>query len=131
VFLGAWRSAKTIERAASEFDGWIASGLHSTWEDLETGMKTFRAHGGKRAILTNVHTDIHTELHTELHTKLNTKLSGGSPSSVHAGTISLQCTPAEARERLQRLESIGFDDVMLICQDRSERHLGSVRALVP
>ena len=117
VFLGAWRSAKTIERAAREFDGWIASGLHSTWEDLETGMKTFRAHGGKRAILTNIHTDIHT------------KMSGGSSS--HAGTISLQCTPAEARERLQRIEAIGFDDVMLICHDRSERHLSSVRALVP
>jgi len=112
VFLGAWRSARTIERAAREFDGWIASGLHSTWEDLETGMKTFRAHGGKRAILTNIHTD----------------LGGGPPS--HAGTISLQCTPAEARERLQRLEAIGFDDVMLICHDRSERHLASVRALV-
>lgn len=113
VFLGAWRSAKTIERAAGEFDGWIASGLHSKWEDLETGMKTFRAHGGKRAILTNVHTD----------------LGGGSSS--HAGTISLQCTPAEAQERLQRLGAIGFDDVMLICQDRSERHLDSVRALFP
>ena len=111
LFLGAWRSAKTIERAAKEFDGWIASGLHSAWEDLETGMKTFRAHGGKRAILTNIHTD----------------LSGGSPQ--HAGTISLQCTPAEARERLQRVEAIGFDDVMLICHDRSERHLTGVRAL--
>ena len=123
VFLGAWRSAGTIERAAREFDGWIASGLHSKWEDLETGMKTFRAHGGKRAILTNIHTDIHKELHTET--------SGGSPSPVHAGTISLQCTPAEARERLRRIEAIGFDDVMLICHDRSERHLASVRALVP
>ena len=113
VFIGAWRSAKTIERAAREFDGWVASGLHSTWEDLETGMKTFRAHGGKRAILTNIHTD----------------LAGGSAS--HAGTISLECTPAEARERLQRLEAIGFDDVMLICHDRSEQHLNSVRALIP
>jgi hypothetical protein len=80
-------------------------------------MKTFRAHGGKRAILTNIHTDIHTET------------SGGSAS--HAGTISLQCTPAEARERLQRVAGIGFDDVMMICHDRSERHLTSVRALVP
>ncbi|HZM43886.1 MAG TPA: LLM class flavin-dependent oxidoreductase [Burkholderiales bacterium] len=117
LFLGAWRSAKAIERAAREFDGWVASGLHSTWEDLETGMKTYRAHGGKRAILTNIHTDIHTEPRD------------GSP--LHAGTISLQCTPAEARERLQRIEAIGFDDVMLICHDRSERHLVAVRALVP
>ena len=113
VFLGAWRNAKTIERAAREFNGWIASGLHSAWEDLETGMRTFRAHGGKRAILTNIHTD----------------LEGGA--SPHAGTISLQCTPAEARERLQRIEAIGFDDVMLICHDRSERHLNTVRALFP
>jgi alkanesulfonate monooxygenase SsuD/methylene tetrahydromethanopterin reductase-like flavin-dependent oxidoreductase (luciferase family) len=114
VFLGAWRSAKTIERAAREFDGWIASGLHSTWQDLETGMSTFRAHGGRRAILTNVHTDL-----------------GGVSSASHAGTISLQCTPAEARERLRRIEAIGFDDVMLICHDRSERHLKSVRDLLP
>ena len=116
VFLGAWRSAKTIARAAREFDGWVASGLHSTWEDLETGMKTFRAHGGKRAILTNIHTDIHSEMRS------------GPPA--HAGTISLECTPAEARERLQRVAAIGFDDVMLICHDRSERHLSSVRALI-
>ena len=113
VFLGAWRSAKTIERAAREFDGWVASGLHSAWEDLETGMKTFRAHGGKRAILTNIPTNL-----------------GGGASS-HSGTISLDCTPAEARERLQRLEAIGFDDVVLLCNDRSERHLASVRALMP
>ena len=112
VFLGAWRTAKTIERAAREFDGWIASGLHSTWDDLETGMRTFRSHGGKRAILTNIHTD----------------LDGGR--APHAGTISLQCTPAEARERLQRIEAIGFDDVMLICHDRSERSLSAVRALI-
>jgi alkanesulfonate monooxygenase SsuD/methylene tetrahydromethanopterin reductase-like flavin-dependent oxidoreductase (luciferase family) len=110
IFLGAWRNAKTIERAAREFDGWIASGLNSSWEDLETGMKTFRAHGGKRAILTNIPTD------------------GGSS---HPGKISLECTPAEARERLQRLEAIGFDDVLLISQDRSERHLNSLRALLP
>lgn len=112
LFLGAWRSAKTIERAAREFDGWVASGLHSSWEDLESGMKMFRAAGGKRAILTNIHTD----------------LSGAPPSQ--SGTISLQCAPAEAKERLQRLAAIGFDDVMLICQDRGEKHLSSVRALL-
>jgi alkanesulfonate monooxygenase SsuD/methylene tetrahydromethanopterin reductase-like flavin-dependent oxidoreductase (luciferase family) len=88
-------------------------------------MKTFRAHGGRRAILTNVHTDIHADIHTKLHTEL----SGGM--SPHAGTISLLCTPAEARERLQRIEAIGFDDVMLVCQDRSEQNLGNVRELVP
>jgi alkanesulfonate monooxygenase SsuD/methylene tetrahydromethanopterin reductase-like flavin-dependent oxidoreductase (luciferase family) len=112
VFLGAWRSAKTIERAAREFDGWIASGLHSTWDDLESGMKTFRAHGGKRALLTNIHTDL------------------GGGSATHAGTISLQCAPPEARERLQRVAAIGFDDVMLICHDRSERNLSTVRGLL-
>lgn len=111
LFLGAWRNAKTIERAAREFDGWIASGQHSSWEDVEAGMKTFRAHGGKRAILTNVHTEL------------------GEGASSHGGKINLECTANEARERLQRLEAIGFDDVVLICPDRSERHLTSVRAL--
>ena len=112
LFIGAWRNAKTIERAATEFDGWIASGLHSKWEDLERGMKIYRAHGGKRAILTNVHTD----------------LAGGSPP--HDATITLECTPAEARERLQRIKAIGFDDVLVICHDRSEEHLTRVRALM-
>ncbi|MGZ5124220.1 MAG: LLM class flavin-dependent oxidoreductase [Burkholderiales bacterium] len=112
VFIGAWRNAKTIERAAREFDGWIASGQHSSWEDIEAGMRTFRAHGGTRAILTNVHTD----------------LSDGASS--HGGKINLECTPDEARERLQRLQAIGFDDVLLLCRDRSERHLNSVRALI-
>ena len=113
LFLGAWRNAKTIERAAREFDGWIASGLHSKWEDLEAGMKIYRAHGGKRAILTNIQTN----------------LTGGGPS--HSGTISLECSPAEARERLERIKAIGFDDAVLLCRtDRSERHLTAVRALL-
>lgn len=53
------------------------------------------------------------------------------PIAPHDATITLECTAAEARERLQRIQAIGFDDVLLICQGRSEQHLSSVRALLP
>ena len=42
----------------------------------------------------------------------------------------LQVVAGDQERRLQRVEAIGFDDVMLICHDRSERHLASVRALI-
>jgi hypothetical protein len=46
----------------------------------------------------------------------------------------LRCTPALARERLQQLAGLGFDDVILTRGDQREysaEELAAVRALVP
>ena len=45
VLLGAWRNPRWITYAAKQCQGWIASGLYSSWEDLETGMRLYREAG--------------------------------------------------------------------------------------
>ena len=100
VMLGAWRSERWINLAASQCQGWIASGIHGSWEDLELGSKMYRAAGGGRVILANVFTDFRPTPERWL--------------PHHVPKITLQCTPAEARERLKRMEDFGLDDVLLI-----------------
>ena len=50
VLLGAWRSERWINLSAKVLQGWIASGIHTSWEDLAIGVKMFRDAGGKRAV---------------------------------------------------------------------------------
>lgn len=100
IYLGAWRSPKWITFAAQQCDGWIASGLYTSWSDLETGIHLFRQAGGGRAILASVLLDLITKQ---------------PPDPARAKGISLVCSPEEARERLSRLEQLGIDDVLVIC----------------
>lgn len=51
VYLGAWRSPRWINLAARHCDGWIASGIYASLDDLPIGLDMFRKAGGKRAIL--------------------------------------------------------------------------------
>src|SRR5438128_9079695 len=44
VLLGAWRNPRWITFAAKQCQGWIASGLYSSWE--ENGMRLYREAGG-------------------------------------------------------------------------------------
>ena len=100
VLLGAWRSQRWINLAAHHCQGWIASGIHSSWEDVEIGLRMYREAGGNRAIVANIFTDFRPQ-----------------PPAPLAGrhlTISLLCTPAEARDRLKRLEQLGVDDALLV-----------------
>ena len=48
VLLGAWRSARWIDLAAHHCQGWIASGIHTSWEDLEIGLAHV-SRGGRQA----------------------------------------------------------------------------------
>ena len=52
IFYGTWGS--DIERAAREFDGWIASARFRGAGELETRLKRYRAAGGRRAIVTTI-----------------------------------------------------------------------------
>lgn len=52
IIYGTW--GKGVARAAKEFDGWIASGMHRTVDDLSVAIKDYRAAGGKRAIVTTI-----------------------------------------------------------------------------
>lgn len=72
-------------------------------------MRVFRAAGGKRAILANVPFD--TSEHPGLH------------AGAESDSLSLICSASIARERLKRLDQLGFDDVLLGCPFGSMRHL--------
>jgi len=100
VLLGAWRSERWIALSAKVLQGWIASGIHTSWEDLAVGLKMFRGAGGKRAVLANVFTDFRDP-------PANLPIS-------HMPKISLICPPQEAKDRLRRLEDLGIDDVLLV-----------------
>ncbi len=52
VFFGTW--GKNVERAAREFDGWIASGMHRTPEQCAAAIARYRSAGGGRAIVSTI-----------------------------------------------------------------------------
>jgi alkanesulfonate monooxygenase SsuD/methylene tetrahydromethanopterin reductase-like flavin-dependent oxidoreductase (luciferase family) len=113
VLLGAWRNPRWITYAAKQCAGWIASGLYSSWEDLETGMRLYRDAGGKNAVLANVVVD------------LSNKPEPGSIAE--RATISLVCPADEARVRLKRIDRLGFDEVLVISPGGALDELERVR----
>jgi alkanesulfonate monooxygenase SsuD/methylene tetrahydromethanopterin reductase-like flavin-dependent oxidoreductase (luciferase family) len=100
VLLGAWRSPRWITYAAKQCQGWIASGLYSSWEDRESGMRLYREAGGTNAVLANVIVG------------LNGQPEPGSLAE--RAKVSLVCPPDDARQRLKRVERIGFDEVLVV-----------------
>jgi hypothetical protein len=113
VLIGTW-GGKWIERAAAEFDGWIGSGAHGTWEVVASAARRFGAAGGKRAVLVSVIAD------------LDEKGPAGARDPVD-----LRCPPEEARRRLGRLAEHGIDDVVLIDANRRPGHLEELAKLGP
>jgi alkanesulfonate monooxygenase SsuD/methylene tetrahydromethanopterin reductase-like flavin-dependent oxidoreductase (luciferase family) len=116
VLLGAWRSERWINLAA-KLQGWIASGIHTSWDDLEIGLKMFRAAGGTRVVLANIFTDFRDQ-----------------PASLpitHVPKISLFCSPAEAKDRLRRLRDLGVDDALLVVPPDDPGQLEAIAALRP
>jgi alkanesulfonate monooxygenase SsuD/methylene tetrahydromethanopterin reductase-like flavin-dependent oxidoreductase (luciferase family) len=116
VLLGAWRSERWINLSAKVLQGWIASGIHTSWEDLAIGLKMFRDAGGKRAVLANIFTDFRDQ-------------PGGLPFT-HVPKISLFCSPAEARDRLRRLEDLGIDDALLVVPPGDPGQLETIAGLM-
>ena len=49
---GTW--GKGVERAAAEFDGWVASALHRTDDEVIGALPRYRAAGGERAIVSSI-----------------------------------------------------------------------------
>ncbi len=117
ILLGSWLKEHWIRYAAEHCDGWIASGLFSHWEDVEAGIGSYRQAGGKRAVLTNVPADFRSEPQF-------------SDRFTKAATISLVCPFDEAKDRLKRIEQLGFDDVILAPPDESPELLDPIAELV-
>ena len=115
MLLGAWRSARWINIAANVCQGWISSGIHSSWEDIETGLKMYREAGGTRAVVANIFTDLR---------------PNAEPVSIgHTLNITLYCSAREAKDRLKRLEDMGIDDALLVCPYDDPDQLEAIRAL--
>jgi alkanesulfonate monooxygenase SsuD/methylene tetrahydromethanopterin reductase-like flavin-dependent oxidoreductase (luciferase family) len=96
ILIGAWVSGQWVHRAARDFDGWMASG-HSSFKEIAEGIRTFRDHGGKRAMLMTVTVDLHAR----------------RPQLSEDDQFTLACEPAEAADWLHRLADLGYDDVCL------------------
>jgi alkanesulfonate monooxygenase SsuD/methylene tetrahydromethanopterin reductase-like flavin-dependent oxidoreductase (luciferase family) len=114
VLIGSWAGSRWVARAATEFDGWIASGARGSWRLLADGIERFRIFGGKRAVVTNI-------------------LAGFQPEPSPDGpddAVTLLGPPVVVAERLQRLFALGFDDVVLVPRDHDLPHLAEFRALI-
>jgi alkanesulfonate monooxygenase SsuD/methylene tetrahydromethanopterin reductase-like flavin-dependent oxidoreductase (luciferase family) len=114
ILIGSWSGARWIEQAATQFDGWIASGARSSVKALSDGIAAFREHGGSRAIVTNIRCDM---------TIQGEPLDDDTP-------FNLNCPPAEAKERLEWIARLGYDDAVLMVPNRDEAQLRALRALI-
>jgi alkanesulfonate monooxygenase SsuD/methylene tetrahydromethanopterin reductase-like flavin-dependent oxidoreductase (luciferase family) len=116
VLLGAWRSERWINLSAKVLQGWISSGIHTAPEDLAIGIKMFREAGGTRSVLANIFTDF--------------RDNPTSPPFAHVPKITLFCSPAEARDRLKRLEDTGLDEALLVVPPDDPEQLETIARLV-
>lgn len=119
ILIGAWASGRWVKRAAEGYAGWMGSG-HTTFKEIEEGIKVFRDHGGKRAMLVSVTVDLHAK---------REKLQPDEP-------LSLKCGPDEAADLLQRVAELGYDDCCLVRIGHTEADLTAddlrqIRGLVP
>ena len=121
IVLGAWGSGRWVERAAREYEGWMASGLNTSYNALAEGIKRYRAAGGTgRTLVATV----------------NANLRAPSAPFDADASFNLNCSPAEAAERLAKVAEMGFDDVL--CSrlnysdaDWPEDDLRELRSLLP
>ncbi len=120
ILIGVWLNERWVNRAAQQFDGWLASSSRSL-NDLARGISRYREAGGKRALLASINVDL-----SAPDTRLN----------LDDRPFTLECAPEEARDRLKRVHDLGFDDVLLRCRNQtftsiSEADLVRIRGLYP
>ena len=113
VLIGSWAGKTWIPRAATEFNGWIASGAKSTFNKLKEGIANYRAHGGERAIVTNIQVD----------------LSAPTADMPDDGPFHLNCDLATARQRFQRIVDLGYDDAIFVLPDYKTATLDRLREI--
>jgi alkanesulfonate monooxygenase SsuD/methylene tetrahydromethanopterin reductase-like flavin-dependent oxidoreductase (luciferase family) len=121
LVIGAWGSGRWVARAAKEYDGWMASGLNTSYNALAEGIKRYREAGGTgRTVVATV----------------NVNLRVPSEPFDADKSFNLNCPPQEAAERLARVAEMGFDDVLCSRlnyseEDWPEEDLHELRSLLP
>ena len=113
ILIGSWAGSIWIPRAAKEFDGWIASGHYTNIATMKEGLDRFRSEGGGIAVAANIRIDL---------TKPATSLKG-------AKGFTLECDADEAKRRLNMVAEAGFDHIVLVVNDTSEKNLAAIRAI--
>jgi alkanesulfonate monooxygenase SsuD/methylene tetrahydromethanopterin reductase-like flavin-dependent oxidoreductase (luciferase family) len=107
IVIGSWESGPWVIRAATEYDGWMASAGKTTFTALAEGIQRYRDAGGKRAMVGTLDVDL---------TAPTTSLGDDE-------RFTLRCGPQAAAERLQRLAELGYDDALLRPRVPREREL--------
>ena len=113
ILMGAWRSQRWITYAAKECQGWTPSGRFSSWDDLEHGMKIYREAGCTNAVLANCSIDL-----------------AERPESAElakVASVNFICSPEEARQRVKRVEQLGFEEILIGSQFGAIEEIERVR----
>lgn len=79
LFFGSW--GKGVERAAREFDGWIASGAYREVHEIEAAAERYRSAGGGRSVVSTIQITGNTDLGA-LKEKLQRFASAGFDDAV-------------------------------------------------
>ncbi|MBI1181354.1 MAG: LLM class flavin-dependent oxidoreductase [Alphaproteobacteria bacterium] len=79
LYLGSW--GKGVERAARDYDGWIASGHYRSVEEVADAARRYREAGGGRAIVSTLILDARTDL-TELGERFSRFAEAGFDDAV-------------------------------------------------
>ncbi len=79
LFYGTW--GKGVARAATEFDGWVASGMKRSVDEVCEALDRYRAAGGGRAIVSTIQVFAETDL-DELARKLQRWAEAGFDDAV-------------------------------------------------
>jgi alkanesulfonate monooxygenase SsuD/methylene tetrahydromethanopterin reductase-like flavin-dependent oxidoreductase (luciferase family) len=106
--LGAWHSESQLRRAVADYDGWMCSAGRTTYRTMTDAISRYRQLGGQRALIATCSVDLRA-----------TTTSLGPDDPFH-----LECQPEDARERLQRVADLGFDDILLAKTDTEHRFGG-------
>ena len=115
VLIGSWSGGRWIQKAAREFDGWIASGFFTGYDTLAKGLRSYLDAGGRRAVVTNISID----------------LTADDPLADSDNVFHLKCPPEVAAERLVRLAELGFGEAVLVHRGPGAPDLAAIRALLP
>jgi alkanesulfonate monooxygenase SsuD/methylene tetrahydromethanopterin reductase-like flavin-dependent oxidoreductase (luciferase family) len=124
--LGAWHSQISLERSVREYDGWMCSAGRTNFNTMADAIKRYRDLGGTRAMIGTCLVN----------------LQAPTEKITDDDSYYLQCSPEEARDRVGRLEELGFDDLLLVKADYPRKmglyeadftvaDLEEIRALIP
>lgn len=112
LIIGSWGGSRWIPKAATDFDGWVGSARKTTWRTIEEGITRFREAGGKWAVLTNVQIDPNPDSPADEPDEPDRQL--------------VPCGPELGKERLRRLQELGFDEVVLRTWDHTQSNVSQL-----